>query len=102
MKNYRLYINNKSHEFDNYEEFKKLIKMKKYKLFIDDKSYGFDTYNEFRDLFNSIITLKIRKYKDFVLHFYADKNDSNIEYKKILEILSNNKNKNLLYKILMG
>lgn len=100
MKNYRLYINNKSYEFDNYEEFKRLIRMKKYRLFIEDKSYEFDNYEEFRRLFNNIITIKIKKYKDFVLHFYADKNESNIEYKRIWEILNNNKNKNLLNLIL--
>jgi predicted glycosyltransferase involved in capsule biosynthesis len=101
MKNYRLYIsNNKSYEFDNYEEFKRLIRMKRYKLLIDDKSYDFNNYEEFRRLFNKI-TINIRKYKGFVLHFYADKNESNIEYKRMWEILNNNKNKILLYRILI-
>ena len=78
------------------------MKEKNYRLYINNKSYAFDNYNEFRNLFNFIITLKIRKYKDFVLHFYADKNDSNIEYKKIWEILNNNKNKNVFELILMS
>jgi hypothetical protein len=74
--------------------------MKNYRLYINNKSYEFDNYEEFRGLFNYILTIKIKEYKDFVLHFYADKNESNIEYKRIWEILNNNKNKNILNLIL--